>query len=72
MLLDPRGEPPAFGEETAGAVRLLVGPEGGFTTAEVHAAVAAGAASVRLPTPVLRVETAALAGVVLAVCGGLS
>ena len=73
VLLDPGGKPAGFGEgRTDVAVRLLVGPEGGFGEGELRAAADAGVASVRLPTPMLRVETAAVAGVSLAVCGGLS
>ncbi len=40
---------------------VLVGPEGGLSDAERHAALAAGFAPVRLGTTVLRVETAAVA-----------
>jgi len=42
-------------------VQLLVGPEGGFSPAEVEWAKGAGAVVVRLGARVLRVETAALA-----------
>jgi 16S rRNA (uracil1498-N3)-methyltransferase len=45
---------------------LLVGPEGGFTAAEVDAARAAGFAPVSLGTRILRVETAAIVAVALA------
>lgn len=41
-------------------VIVLVGPEGGFTAAEVEQILAAGAVSVRLGDPVLRTETAAV------------
>lgn len=44
---------------------LLVGPEGGFNSAEVESANQAGFASWRLGTRILRAETAALAGVSL-------
>jgi 16S rRNA (uracil1498-N3)-methyltransferase len=47
----------------ASAVALLVGPEGGFTSAEVACAVAAGFETVRLGPLVLRAETAAIAAV---------
>jgi 16S rRNA (uracil1498-N3)-methyltransferase len=43
-------------------VRLLVGPEGGFTEQEV---AAAGAAVATLGAPILRTETAAVAGAAL-------
>lgn len=49
-----------------GDVTLLVGPEGGFHAEEQTAAHAAGAQRVALGSGVLRVETAALAMVVLA------
>lgn len=44
----------------ASAVRVLVGPEGGFTDGEVEAAAGAGAALVNLGPHVLRIETAAV------------
>ena len=43
-------------------VTLLIGPEGDFSAAETHAAVAAGFLPVSLGDIVLRVETAALYG----------
>jgi 16S rRNA (uracil1498-N3)-methyltransferase len=46
----------------AGAAVIAVGPEGGFTDAEVVAAVAAGWRAVSLGPRVLRVETAAVGG----------
>jgi 16S rRNA (uracil1498-N3)-methyltransferase len=48
-----------------GAVRLLVGPEGGFDPEEAAAAEAAGAFSATLGPRILRSETAALAAVTL-------
>lgn len=42
-------------------VLLMVGPEGGFTPAEMEAAEAAGAVSVGLGKRILRTETAAMA-----------
>ena len=45
---------------------LLVGPEGGFTAAEVDAARSAGFVPVSLGTRILRVETAAIVAVALA------
>ena len=47
-------------------VVLLVGPEGGWTDAEVDTARAAGAVSWRIAEAVLRIETAAAAGAALA------
>jgi 16S rRNA (uracil1498-N3)-methyltransferase len=56
-----------------GRLVLLIGPEGGFTDAEVAAAVQAGFKSVSLGLRVLRVETAAMVAVALAqaAAGGL-
>jgi 16S rRNA (uracil1498-N3)-methyltransferase len=45
---------------------LLVGPEGGFTAAEVDAARSAGFVPVSLGSRILRVETAAIVAVALA------
>jgi 16S rRNA (uracil1498-N3)-methyltransferase len=47
-------------------VTLLVGPEGGFTEAEVHAARQAGAAVASLGPATLRTETAAVVAATLA------
>ena len=64
--------PPGEGDDgvprrlATGRLLVLVGPEGGFSEAEQQAARAAGARPVRLGTTVLRVETAAVALVVLA------
>ncbi len=44
---------------------LLIGPEGGWTPGELETARAAGWRALRLPTPLLRTETAAIAAVVL-------
>ena len=65
LILDPAGEefPPRLPAEPAA---ILVGPEGGFTGAEIAAARAAGWRAVALPVGVVRAETAAIAAVVLA------
>ena len=47
-------------EKTPQRVLLIVGPEGGFSNKEITAALNSGCAAVSLPTPVLRVETAAV------------
>jgi len=44
-------------------VRVLIGPEGGFSPSELAAAERAGAIRVSLSPHVLRVETAAAIGV---------
>jgi 16S rRNA (uracil1498-N3)-methyltransferase len=59
------GQPIPSGE----AMALAVGPEGGFTEAEVHSAREAGWRVVGLGPRVLRVETAALALAAIAACG---
>jgi 16S rRNA (uracil1498-N3)-methyltransferase len=51
--------------EEAGGVRLLIGPEGGWTDEELNAAGTAGAALWSLGTPVLRTETAVVVGAAL-------
>jgi 16S rRNA (uracil1498-N3)-methyltransferase len=71
LLLDPRAARGVrdFAEPARAALlgpeselALFVGPEGGFTEAELQAANAAGVQSARLGETILRVETAALAG----------
>ena len=49
----------------ASNVRLLVGPEGGFTAQEVATAVGTGGVVVSLGAPTLRTETAAVVGAAL-------
>jgi 16S rRNA (uracil1498-N3)-methyltransferase len=55
-----------------GHATLAIGPEGGFTEAEVEAAGAAGWRAIRLGATLLRIETAGLAGcsMLLALCEG--
>lgn len=48
---------------------LLIGPEGGFTDAEVQEAIAAGARAFTLGPAILRIETAAVAALALAMLG---
>jgi 16S rRNA (uracil1498-N3)-methyltransferase len=59
-LADARGEPPPRGFG-AGALTVLVGPEGGLTDGELGLARAAGFEPVRFGAQVLRFETAAIA-----------
>ncbi len=64
LFLDTHGE--AFPSElSAGAVALLVGPEGGWTRAERENARAQGWSLVALPAGKLRAETAAVAALIL-------
>jgi 16S rRNA (uracil1498-N3)-methyltransferase len=48
---------------SAQGVRLLIGPEGGFTDAEVYATEEGGFTTIQLGPRVLRTETAALASI---------
>jgi 16S rRNA (uracil1498-N3)-methyltransferase len=73
VLLDP--DPAAIPllralPEGRAAPWLLVGPEGGFTSAEVGAATRVGAAVARLSATALRVELAALAAASVALAAG--
>lgn len=70
LLADPAGEPCSFGELARARVFFAVGPEGGFTAAEVTAARDAGWQSVSLGRSILRIETAAIA--LAACCIGLA
>jgi 16S rRNA (uracil1498-N3)-methyltransferase len=65
LLLDPGASVPlaaacAGGAATHGAAWLAVGPEGGFSSAEVARATSAGWRAVRVGPRVLRTETAGL------------
>jgi 16S rRNA (uracil1498-N3)-methyltransferase len=64
LFLDATGGPFPLRLES-GAVALLVGPEGGWTTAETTAARESGWYCVGLPAGKLRAETAAIAAMVL-------
>jgi 16S rRNA (uracil1498-N3)-methyltransferase len=59
ILLDRSGAAPEASKPQS--TTLVIGPEGGLTSKEVAALRAAGAVSVRLAGPILRIETAALA-----------
>ncbi len=63
VIADPGGPPLDPRGLAAGATNLLalVGPEGGFTVAEIAAAEQAGAIRVSLGPHILRIETAAIA-----------
>ena len=65
LILDPTGEP--FPPTLPRApLALLVGPEGGWTEAELDAALSAGWVAVSLAAGKLRAETAAVAALALA------
>ena len=56
----------AWGQAQAGKpLGIMVGPEGGFTDAEIAAALAKGATLVTLGPRVLRTETAGLAAIAI-------
>jgi 16S rRNA (uracil1498-N3)-methyltransferase len=61
VLLSPEGTLRAKDLAGPSKVTLLIGPEGGLSDNERHAAVAAGFQQVRLGPRILRTETAALA-----------
>ncbi len=71
FLIDPRGDAPLTSAIPAGGgsvarVALVVGPDAGFSDAEVDRARAAGLAVAHLGPAVLRAETAAIAAVTVA------
>lgn len=74
VLLDPDPAAPLLRDVLASrcephvAVRLIVGPEGGFTPAELERATAAGIASASLGACALRTELAAVAAAAIALC----
>jgi len=65
LVLDPAADSCDPGAANPSSVALLVGPEGGFSAAEVAAAEAAGFQSLQLGPRVLRTETAPLAAIAL-------
>jgi len=62
FLCHASGEPLGSAFRPTTSVLLLVGPEGDFTDAELKSAVKAGCQKVSLGPTILRVETAAIAG----------
>ncbi|MEM1423489.1 MAG: 16S rRNA (uracil(1498)-N(3))-methyltransferase [Planctomycetota bacterium] len=71
LLADGEGvwRPPTFGEVTH-TVRVLVGPEGGFTPGERATALERDAGLVRLGVHVMRIETASVVATAWAMMGG--
>ena len=71
-LIDPRGDAPLPSVIGAAAERiaLVVGPDAGFSDAEVTMSREAGLTVCHLGSVVLRAETAALAAVAIASAGG--
>ncbi|MGE0029197.1 MAG: 16S rRNA (uracil(1498)-N(3))-methyltransferase [Thermoleophilia bacterium] len=74
FLIDPRGEltlPTAVADGgTSARVSLIVGPDAGFSEAEVARARDAGLAVCRLGPTILRAETAAVAAMAIACAPG--
>ena len=68
-FLDAAGEERFAAVSAVAAAVLLVGPEGGWTEAERSDLATAGARAITLGPRVLRVETAAVVGAALALCG---
>ena len=64
LLLDPESDG-RLGRGDADSASVVVGPEGGLTTAEIEAFVTGGAQRVCLGSRILRVETAAVAAAAL-------
>lgn len=62
LLLHPHQQKPLRDYPQPASIALLVGPEGGFSDAEVAQALQAGFAGLTLGPRILRTETAALAG----------
>jgi 16S rRNA (uracil1498-N3)-methyltransferase len=62
-----RGDSPRLLEAlpSAGTIELAIGPEGGWTTAEVEGAIAAGYQPVSLGKRILRAVTASVAGMAI-------
>ena len=65
LVLDPAAESSDPGAAAPASIALLVGPEGGFSAAEIAAATTAGFHSLQLGPRVLRTETAPLAAISL-------
>lgn len=70
LVLAPEAPRPLAGIELPHRVELAVGPEGGFSAAEVEQLRAGGVESVRLGPRILRTETAAPAAVAILQCLG--
>ena len=72
VILDPDPQAPSLAEVVGAADPppwLLLGPEGGFTPAELEEARTAGAPIAQLGAPALRVETAAVATAAVTLAG---
>lgn len=65
LLLDPQADSTAPAITAPASIALLVGPEGGFSEAEIAAARAAGFHGLQLGPRILRTETAPLAAIAI-------
>lgn len=63
LTLDPRASATIKTLTPALSIRLVIGPEGGFTDQEVNATAAAGFNGIQLGPRILRTETAALTAI---------
>jgi len=67
LFMDPEAQGSlADVEKPVSGVCFLIGPEGGFSNEERHAALAAGCTAIRLGSRILRTETAPLAAIAAA------
>jgi 16S rRNA (uracil1498-N3)-methyltransferase len=62
--------PIAQAAQSAAELTLFIGPEGGWSDAEIARMTSAGLAGARLTSTILRVETAAVVGAGVVMCGG--
>jgi len=69
VIADPSGEPAATAVDASIPMIVAIGPEGGFTPAELEQAVHAGARLVTIAPCILRIETAAISFAALMASG---
>jgi 16S rRNA (uracil1498-N3)-methyltransferase len=72
ILADASGLPFTTPPDAGSPIRLLIGPEGGWTPAELESARTAGATIARFGPHTMRIETAALAAAAVIMAGSLS
>ena len=65
LILDPYATKELRDIPPSASATLLIGPEGGFTEAEIKSAKAAGYQTLRMHDNILRAETAAIAAIAL-------
>lgn len=69
VMADPSGEPLRRADGEAGAVTLLVGPEGGWSERELELGLRQGWAVRSVGPLIMRIETAAIVGCGVLMCG---